>query len=102
MFPIICAIGPFKIYSYGLMLAVSFLLAVTLAKIRAKKEGIDPELIFNFSFFSFIFGIVGARIFYVIENAGYYLREPLEILMLQYGGLSWFGGLIVGVIFGVA
>ncbi|MEI6631827.1 MAG: prolipoprotein diacylglyceryl transferase [bacterium] len=102
MHPIICKLGPFSIYSYGLMLAIAFLLSVSLAKVQAKKEQIDPEVIFNLSFFSFLCGIIGARIFYIVENIGYYLGEPLEIFMLQHGGLSWFGGLIGGFIFWTA
>jgi phosphatidylglycerol:prolipoprotein diacylglycerol transferase len=44
---------------------------------------------------------MGARILYVIENTSYYLRNPIEVIMLQRGGLSWFGGLIFGLISGV-
>ncbi|MDD4981037.1 MAG: prolipoprotein diacylglyceryl transferase [Candidatus Omnitrophica bacterium] len=97
MHPIICKIGPLSIYSYGLMLVLALLTGSSLASLRAKKEGIDPDIIFNFSFIVFIWGIIGARLFYIIENAGYYLKNPLEIIMLQRGGLSWFGGLILSI-----
>ena len=102
MRPIICTIGPFNVYSYGLMLAAAFLLSVTLAQAQAKKEKIDPAAIFDLAFLSFICGVLGARIFYIAENIGYYLRWPLEIIMLQRGGLSWFGGLILGAACGIA
>jgi len=46
-------------------------------------------------------GIIGARIFYVAYNFSYYFSNPLEIIMLQRGGLSWFGGLILGSISGL-
>jgi len=80
------------------MLVIAFLTSTFLACRDAKRQGIDPDIIFNFLFLVFIFGILGARIFYVVENIGYYLREPIEIFRLQHGGLSWFGGLILGVI----
>ncbi|MDI6605861.1 MAG: prolipoprotein diacylglyceryl transferase, partial [Candidatus Omnitrophota bacterium] len=98
MYPVICTIGPFTVYSYGLMLALAVMVALSLAARRARKEGIDPDLIFNLSFIAVISGILGARIFYVIENLGYYLDNPLEVAMLQHGGLSWFGGLVLGSI----
>lgn len=98
MHPVICSIGNFNVYSYGLMLVVAFLTCTFLACRQAKRHGFDPDIIFNFLFFSFMLGILGARIFYVVENLGYYLREPIEIFRLQHGGLSWFGGLISGVI----
>ncbi|MCU0666782.1 MAG: prolipoprotein diacylglyceryl transferase [Candidatus Omnitrophica bacterium] len=96
MHPIICQIGPFTIYSYGLMMVVAFLTAVSLACRQAKKQGIDPNIIYNLCFYSFIAGILGARIFFVVEHFRDYLAEPLEIIMLQHGGMSWFGGFTAG------
>ncbi|MFH1354768.1 MAG: prolipoprotein diacylglyceryl transferase [Candidatus Omnitrophota bacterium] len=97
MYPEICKIGPFTIYSYGLMLVVAFIVASSLIRIQSKKDGIDAEIAFNTLFFAFLAGIIGARVFYVIENLKYYLAAPFEMIMLQRGGLSWFGGLISGV-----
>jgi len=96
MLPEICQIGPFTIYSYGLMLVLAFFVSSYLASRQAKREGIDPDLIFNLCFLVFISGIIGARVFYVLNNLSSYLRNPLEIIMLQHGGLAWFGGVIFG------
>ncbi len=101
MHPEICKIGPFVIYSYGVMLVIAFFVAVSLASQEAKRQKINPDLIFNLLFISFISGIIGARVFYVIENLRFYLKEPLEIIMLSHGGMSWFGGLILGSISGI-
>ncbi|MBC8436424.1 MAG: prolipoprotein diacylglyceryl transferase [Candidatus Omnitrophica bacterium] len=98
MYPVICKIGPFTVYSYGLMLALAVIVASSLAARRARGEGINPDIIFNLCFIAVISGILGARIFYVIENLGYYLDNPAEIIMLQHGGLSWFGGMAFGTI----
>jgi len=99
MLPVICQIGPFSIYSYGLMLALGFLAGVYLARIQAKRSGLDPELIFNLSFFSLLCGIIGGRLLYILENLSYYVQYPAETIMLQKGGLSWFGGFIAAVLF---
>jgi len=96
MYPVICKIGPFAIYSYGLMLALSFLVSLALIREQTRKKGGDFDLIFNLVFAAFIFGIIGARVFYIVENLPYYLENPLEMVMLQHGGMSWFGGLIAG------
>jgi len=101
MHPEICKIGPLTIYSYGFMLVLAFFVSVALASRQARKSGIDGDFIFNFSFLVFICGILGARAFYVIENSGYYFQNPLEIFMLSRGGMSWFGGLFLGVAAGV-
>lgn len=102
MHPIICTIGPFTIYSYGVMLAIAFIAASALLTLQAKKNSFNPDIIFNFSLLVFFCGIIGARLLYIIENAAYYLKNPLEIIMLQHGGLSWFGGLLAGLIVGLA
>lgn len=101
MLPVICQIGPFSVYSYGLMLALGFLAGVYLARMQAKRAGFDAELIFNLSFFSLLCGIVGARLLYILENLSYYLQNPAETFMLQRGGLSWFGGFIAAASFAV-
>jgi phosphatidylglycerol:prolipoprotein diacylglycerol transferase len=92
----ICKIGPFTIYSYGLMLVAAFFVSVNLACRQANKESISPESVFNTAFIAFISGVVGARLLYLAHNLRYYLNDPLEMIMLQHGGLSWFGGLTAG------
>jgi len=47
-------------------------------------------------FTAFVSGIIGSRLFYVLENLSYYLENPLEAIMLQHGGLSWYGGIFLG------
>jgi phosphatidylglycerol:prolipoprotein diacylglycerol transferase len=83
------------------MLAAAFLVSTWLATQQAKRQNVNPDAVFNLAFLAFIFGIIGARIFYVIENLAYYVKNPLETVMLQHGGLSWFGGLLSGVIIAV-
>jgi phosphatidylglycerol:prolipoprotein diacylglycerol transferase len=83
------------------MLALAFTLSVMLARGQAKREHVNPDIILNFSFLVFISGIIGARILYILENASYYIKYLSEIIMLQHGGLSWFGGLIFGIFSGV-
>ncbi len=98
MLPEICQIGPFPIYAYGLMLVLAFFVSSYLASLQAKREGVDPDLIFNLCFLVFISGIIGARVFYVLNSLSFYLRNPLETIMLQHGGLAWFGGVIFGAL----
>lgn len=100
MHPVVCTFGPITIYSYGLALAVAFLVSATLIVQEAKRQHLDHEKIFNLCFYIFIVGIIGARILYIAQNLSYYLRNPSEMIMLQHGGLSWFGGLLGGGIYG--
>ncbi len=101
MYPEICKIGPFTVYSYGLMLVLAFIVSSTIASFQARNQDINPKTIFNLSFLVLVLGIIGACIFYIIENLGYYIKNPFEIIMLQHGGLSWFGALTLGVFSGI-
>lgn len=96
MYPILFRIGPVTIYSYGLMLALAFVLATLLAKKEAIKNGFAPDLIVDLAGYILVAGIVGARLLYVVLNLDEYKRSPFEILMLQRGGLSFYGGAVAG------
>lgn len=101
MYPIICQFGPVTVYSYGLMLAVAAVVCTFLASRDAKKIGIPPEVISDFAFWTIVAGILGARSFYVLLNYRFFMENPLEIVMIQNGGLAWHGGLIAATIIGI-
>ncbi len=98
MHPVLLKIGYIKIYSYGLMVALGFLLAVFLSERDAKKQNISPNLIMDLSIVIVLFGLLGARIFYVVSNLKYYLDNPKEIFMLTHGGLIFYGGALSGLL----
>jgi len=101
MKPILLEFGAFKIYSYGAMLALGFLLASTLAMRTAKKESIPPEKILDFSLVLLIAGIIGARMLYVILNWPDFANAPVNIIFLNQGGLAIYGGFALGVPIGI-
>ncbi|MBF0387092.1 MAG: prolipoprotein diacylglyceryl transferase [Candidatus Omnitrophica bacterium] len=103
MFPVICQIGPLAIYSYGLMLALAVFVSARLLAREARVIGIEADTVYDLVFWVVISGIVGARIFYILLNLGFFIDAPFEILMLQKGGLAWqgsfAGGLLAGLLF---
>ncbi len=101
MHPDLFSIGPITIHTYGVMVAIGFLLGVGLALRQARKEGIPPERISDLSFYLLLAAIIGSRIFYVLLNPGPYIKNPLAILKIWEGGLVFYGGLIFAVITGV-
>ena len=64
----------------------------------AKKTGHDPDVIWDLAAPLLIFGIMGARIYYVIFMWDYYKDDPIQILNLRGGGLAIYGGIIAGVL----
>lgn len=101
MFPIICQFGPVTVYSYGFMLAVAAVVCTFLASRDAKKIGIPPGVIPDFTFWTVVAGILGARLFYILLNYRFFMDHPLEIVMIQNGGLAWHGALIAATVVAV-
>ncbi|MBN2097893.1 MAG: prolipoprotein diacylglyceryl transferase [Candidatus Omnitrophica bacterium] len=101
MHPILFQLGPIKFYSYGLMLALAFITATYLAKEEAQRQGIAADKIVDLSLGLAICGVLGARLLYILQNLKFYLASPLEIIKLNQGGLSFYGGLFAASIFAV-
>lgn len=97
MYPILFKIGPITIYSYGFFLALAYLTGSILAQREAKRRGVGAHFISNLCLVCLISGIIGARIFFLLLNLDFFKENPLEIIMLQHGGLVWYGGLISAV-----
>ena len=101
MFPVICKFGPFTVYSYGLMLAVAVAVCSILLSRDARKAGIPADTIFDLVFWVMLSGLLGARLFFILTNWDLFAQEPLEMIKIQNGGLSWQGGLILGSLAGM-
>ena len=91
-------IGPINIYWYSLMIALGFLVAFVISLKEIKKHKIDETFFGNLVFYVVLFGILGARIYYVLFNLDYYLVNPTEIIKIWNGGLAIHGGIIAGLI----
>lgn len=102
MYPVLFEIGPIAINSYGVMIAVAFLVGLWLALREAKRKGIDSKLVSDFAIYAIIFGMLGARLAYVIFfDFGYYLSHPLQIFAIWQGGLVLYGAILGGLLAGI-
>ena len=102
--PVAFAIGPFEVRWYGLAYLFGFLLAALLMMRIAKrwKLRFDSDALLTIICCIIVGVIVGARLGYCLfYGDGYYLVHPLDILMLNQGGMSFHGGLIGALISGI-
>jgi len=100
--PVIFHLGGFELRWYGVAIALAALAAVLIGARRARKKGIPADEIYLLAPWVLIGGLVGARLFHVVDNFGYYAANPLQIIQLQQGGLAIWGGLVGGGLAGFA
>lgn len=99
MNPILIEIGNIRIYYYSIMILLGIISGSLLVIKESKKHNISKEKITDMLFYTILFGILGARIYYVIFNIDYYSQNPTEILKVWEGGLAIHGGIISGIIY---
>ena len=90
----IAKIGPFEISTWGLLVVLGFLAALFIIVKEAKRRGLGVEEVYDLGLYSFIGGIIGARIGWLLsfgKEIGF-----IEGLKLWNGGMVWHGGLLGG------
>jgi phosphatidylglycerol:prolipoprotein diacylglycerol transferase len=87
------------IKSYGLMMVVGFLAAVTIIRYLSRHFTRDPQLITNAALYSLIAGVIGARAFYVIHYFDRTFRHDLlSVFAIWNGGLELIGGVVAAIL----
>ncbi len=94
MIPILFEIGPFKVYSYGLMLGIGFLLGGYVLSREFRRKKIPSDFASTITIFAVVFGIAGAKLLFLIENWDAFIRHPIG-MTFSPGGLTWYGGFVV-------
>ena len=94
--PVLLDLGFLKIYSWGFMVAIAFIVATILTAKEAKRKNISPEKIYSLVTYIIIGAIIGSRIAYLLFNP----TNILDIFKFWEGGLSFHGGFIGGLLFG--
>ncbi len=95
------SLGGLPIRGYGVMLLIAVASAVGLSVHRAERLGLDPEMILALAFWLFVAGIVGARLFYIIEYWEKFQQPTLGATLammanVAQGGLVVYGSLLAG------
>ena len=93
----IITIGDVNIEWYSVLIVVGAILAIIMIIKEAKRYNYSQDFVFNMCFWSIIFGIIGARLYYVVFNLDLY-TNIWDIFKIWEGGLAIHGGIIFGVI----
>ncbi len=98
MYPELFSIGPVTVYTYGVLLAASYLLGLWVAMVRAKKRGLDSNHILDLGIYIIIAALVGAKLLLLVVEPGQYTRSLTDFLSLARSGGVFYGGLILAVL----
>ena len=92
MYPILINIGPIPIHTYGFMIAIGFLVALSVIKRLAIRSELDSEKILDLAFWGLLIGFLGARILFIITRFSFFMEDPLSMFKVWEGGLVFLGG----------
>lgn len=96
--PTAIKVGPISVQWYGVIIAFGIFIAIWLSIREAEKRGLKEDDIVDLALWMIPIGFLGARLYYVLFEIGYYLQNPLQIFAIWEGGLAIYGGLIAGAL----
>lgn len=94
--PIAFKLGPLTVRWYGVIIAFGIFVAIWLSIREAEKRGLTEDDIVDLALWMIPIGFIGARLYYVLFEIGFYLQNPLHIFAIWEGGIAIYGGLIAG------
>ena len=113
MHQVLFSVRGFALHTYGVLIALGFLVGIVLAARAARRAGLPAERILDLCFWILVAGLVGARVLYIVVNAGDYVsmcregvmsgsrRELLwrcsAVLHVWEGGLVFYGGFLAAL-----
>jgi phosphatidylglycerol:prolipoprotein diacylglycerol transferase len=98
--PVLLRLGPLMITWHGFFTAVGVLAGIWLATRFAVERGYTEDDIMSIALWSVVGGIIGARLFHVVDAWDYYAADPVAILRVNEGGLAIWGTIVGGPIGG--
>jgi phosphatidylglycerol:prolipoprotein diacylglycerol transferase len=97
MYPILFEIFNFQIGTYGLLYAISFLVALRVGVHYGRREGIESARILDLGIYTLLAGIIGAKLLLYVVDFRLYFTTPGEMLRTWRAAGMFYGGLIVAI-----
>jgi phosphatidylglycerol:prolipoprotein diacylglycerol transferase len=102
MYPELFRIGNFPINTYGVLMALSFLIALYVAARLGERDGLRRERVYDLGLWMLLAGLVGSKLLLMVVEPEY-RSEPLRLIsfdFLRSGGV-WYGGFLGGLAAGI-
>ena len=97
MYPELFSLGPVTVYTYGVLLAVSYLLGLQLAIARARKWKLNADRVLDLGIYIIIAALIGAKLLLLVTDFAQFRQSPADQLSLARSGGVFYGGLIAAV-----
>ena len=97
MYPELFSIGPITIYTYGVLLAASYLLGLQFARVRARRWGLDPNRVLDLGIYIIIAALVGAKLLLLVTDFGQFRASATDLLSFARSAGVFYGGLIAAI-----
>jgi phosphatidylglycerol---prolipoprotein diacylglyceryl transferase len=97
MIPVLFHLGPLTVYSYGLMMALGFLAADYVIRVECIRRGYDPEYSSSIVITAAVLGLVGSRVYAILDDLPTYLADP-KAMIFSGSGFVFYGGLFGGIL----
>lgn len=85
----------FTVMWYGVVIALGMLMAIVYASWRCKQQGIKVDDLMDIAIYTIFFGVIGARLYYVVFSPSQF-KTLLDVINIRTGGLAIYGGIIFG------
>ncbi len=96
--PTAFSIGPFNFHWYGLIVGSGILGALLVVKWRTQSYQVASSVIDRLFWLSLGIGILGSRLYHVLDYWDYYWQDPLRVFFIWEGGMAIYGGLLAGLV----
>jgi phosphatidylglycerol:prolipoprotein diacylglycerol transferase len=97
MYPELFKIGPFTVYSFGVMLGLAVIVSTFVLYKEAKRKNLDIYFTFEVVILAILSEVAGGKILFIIENFNEFLKQPIRV-GLSPEGSTFYGGFILGII----
>ena len=86
------------IYWYAILIVGAMIAGIIILKLRDGLYGIKFETVIDLVLYLIPISIISARLYYVLFDLDFFLKEPMQILNIRTGGMAIYGGIIGGII----
>ena len=88
----------FDVMYYGILIGIGLFVAMFIITADAKRRGQNPDDYWDIFIYGIIFGVIGARLYYVAFSWDQYKGNPAEIINIRGGGLAIYGAVLGGTL----